>query len=266
MASRMSETETIPQISTSHQVSAAEAEYAREKIGHALDHAPEPVQSARVRMTGHRDPAVAKPVVAQVNVNMPGRAVRAQVAAETPREAVDLLEARLRARFERLSRHWEALRGGRAKFEAHEWRHGGPVRDRLPYYPRRLEQREVVRRKSYALADETCDEAAFDMEMMDYDFQLFTETGTGLDSVLYRTDGGEYRLAQTDPHPEAVALAAVPFTVSAAPAPELDLGNATVRLELTRWPFVFFRDRDTGRGSVLYHRYDGHYGLITPAA
>jgi hypothetical protein len=27
---------------------------------------------------------------------------------------------------------------------------------------------------------------------------------------------------------------------------------------------VFFADETTGRGNVLYHRYDGHYGLITP--
>ncbi|WP_157536105.1 hypothetical protein [Kitasatospora mediocidica] len=25
-------------------------------------------------------------------------------------------------------------------------------------------------------------------------------------------------------------------------------------------------DAATGRGNVLYHRYDGHYGLITPAS
>jgi hypothetical protein len=28
---------------------------------------------------------------------------------------------------------------------------------------------------------------------------------------------------------------------------------------------VFFIDAATGRGSVVYHRYDGHYGLLVPA-
>ncbi|MGF6887446.1 hypothetical protein ABIA39_005955 [Nocardia sp. GAS34] len=32
------------------------------------------------------------------------------------------------------------------------------------------------------------------------------------------------------------------------------------------WPFVFFRDPACHRGCVLYHRYDGHYGLLTPSA
>ncbi len=28
---------------------------------------------------------------------------------------------------------------------------------------------------------------------------------------------------------------------------------------------MLFADDTTRRGNVLYHRYDGHYGLITPA-
>ncbi|MBT2381356.1 sigma 54 modulation/S30EA ribosomal C-terminal domain-containing protein [Streptomyces sp. ISL-111] len=43
------------------------------------------------------------------------------------------------------------------------------------------------------------------------------------------------------------------------------MDGAAQRLRLTGLPFVFFHDTGTGRGSVLYHRYDGHYGLITPA-
>ncbi|MGY2022520.1 ribosome hibernation promotion factor [Nocardia gipuzkoensis] len=254
------------QISVGHHVSAAGADYAREKIGHALDYASERVLSARVRLTGHRDPAAAKPIVAQANVNMQGRGVRVQVTAETTREAVDLLEARLKARLERISRHWEAVRGGRPGLGPNEWRHGDAPRQLLPYYPRPAEVREIVRRKSYALADESCDEAAFELESMDYTFHLFTESGSGSDSVLYRTDSGGYRLAQVDPRPETVSRGTVPLTVSPAAAPVLSADEAIERLELTGWPFVFFRDRGMDRGSVLYHRYDGHYGLITPSA
>jgi hypothetical protein len=28
---------------------------------------------------------------------------------------------------------------------------------------------------------------------------------------------------------------------------------------------LFFVNAATGRGNVIYHRYNGHYGLITPA-
>lgn len=257
--------DSIVRVSVGRHISAAGVEYAREKIGHVLDHATEPVLSARVRIARHDDPAVAKPFVAQVNVNMDGRAVRVQIAAGSMREAIDLLAARLQTRLARLARHWEAIRGGRTGAGPHEWRHGDPARQRLPYFPRGGEERQVVRRKSYALADETCDEAAFDMELMDYEFQLFTESGSGRDSVLYRTGLGEYRVAQVDPRPEAVLRGASPFTVSPTPAPVLEIDGAIARLELTGWPFVFFRAGARGRGAVLYHRYDGHYGLITPA-
>jgi hypothetical protein len=36
------------------------------------------------------------------------------------------------------------------------------------------------------------------------------------------------------------------------------------RLDLLGQPFVFFVDPETGRASLLYHRYDGHYGLVGP--
>ncbi|GEM25018.1 hypothetical protein NS2_32570 [Nocardia seriolae NBRC 15557] len=259
--------DSVLEISVGHHVSGAGAEYARTKIGQALDHAPEPILSARVRLTGHRDPAVVKPIVAQANINMAGRPVRAQVSAASTREAIDLLAARLRTRLERLSRHWEALRGGgRSESRAHEWHHGSAPRERVPYFPRPVEQREVLRHKSYALAGANCDEAAFDMEVMDYGFQLFTESGSGIDNVLYRTGNGEFRLAQIDPHPDAVTHGALAVTVSPLGAPVLDVDEAISRLELTRWPFVFFRESEQGGGRVLYHRYDGHYGLVTPAA
>jgi Sigma 54 modulation/S30EA ribosomal protein C terminus len=45
----------------------------------------------------------------------------------------------------------------------------------------------------------------------------------------------------------------------------LTIPEARQRLEVAGLPFVFFADASTDRGSVLYHRYDGHYGLITPA-
>lgn len=265
MTARAMESGSTLQISVGHHVSAAGADYAREKIGQALAVAPEPVLTARVRLSGHRDPAVANPIVAQANVNMDGRGVRVQVAAATTREAIDLLEARLLERFDRLTRHWEAIRGRRPAPGPHEWRRDAPPRPALPYFPRETEQREVVRHKSYALADETCEEAAFDMEMMDYEFHLFTESGSGVDSVLYR-DANGYRLAQLDPRPEAVTRGSVPIAVSPATAPVLDLQGAIERLELTGWPFVFFRDARRDRGHVVYHRYDGHYGLLTPSA
>jgi hypothetical protein len=56
----------------------------------------------------------------------------------------------------------------------------------------------------------------------------------------------------------------VPITLSPHPAQRLTVAEARQRLESTAAPFVFFEHAETGRGNLLYHRYDGHYGLITP--
>jgi acyl dehydratase len=39
--------------------------------------------------------------------------------------------------------------------------------------------------------------------------------------------------------------------------------QAVAHLDLAGDPFVFHLDPATGRGRVLYRRYDGNYGLIT---
>jgi hypothetical protein len=214
------------------------------------------------------DPAVARPAIAQANLDVNGVLVRAQVAAPTMREAIDLLQYRLRDRLEHLKEHWEARRGGRpvtAAPEAGEWRHISVPTHRPDYFPRPMEEREVVRRKTFALAEESLDEAIFELESMDYDFHLFTDVDTGQDSVVYRAGPTGYRLAGVRP-PGGERVSATPVTLSEQRAPMLSVSEAIKRLELAGLPFVFFVDSGTGRAAVLYHRYDGHYGVITPAA
>ena len=62
--------------------------------------------------------------------------------------------------------------------------------------------------------------------------------------LLHRSDDGSLALLESGPTE----------TVEAA----------REQLELMDEPFVFFVDAKSGRGNVLYRRYDGHYGLITP--
>ncbi|GHJ33830.1 hypothetical protein TPA0910_82630 [Streptomyces hygroscopicus subsp. sporocinereus] len=239
--------------------------YAQEKVGVVTGRTREPVLFARVRLTHMANPAMERPALAQANLDVGGRPVRAHVAATTVTEAVDLLQDRLAARLERLQDHWEARRGRRPVPGAHEWRHGDEPAHRPGHFPRPAEERQVVRHKSFSLARESPDEAAFELELMDYGFHLFTDIGTGEDSVLYRSGPTGYRLAQVRPHPHLVGPVAVPLTVSDLPAPRMNLAEAKRRLDIAGLPFVFFADDTTGRGNVLYHRYDGHYGLISPS-
>ncbi|WP_235884010.1 ribosome hibernation promotion factor [Saccharopolyspora elongata] len=236
------------------------ADYAERRVRSALRYAHEPVLHARVRVQRHGDPAVARPITAQANLDVNGRIVRVQVAGSVATEALDLLRDRLQHRLEHIARRRK--RG--AVVEPHEWRHGGEPAHRPSYFPRPPDQCEVVRHKSFTLARCDVDEAVFEMEVMDYDFHLFTELGSEQDSVLYRTPDG-YRLAQVDPHPAELAEHFTPVTVSERPPPVLTTVEAAERLGTLGLPFLFYLDGERGRSAVLYRRYDGHYGLITPA-
>ena len=120
---------------TTHDEFPEAADYARSKIGELGRYTSRPMLQARVKLTRHRDPAVPRPVVAQANLDVDGRLVRAQVQAETAREAVDLLAARLRRRLERIAEHWEARRGELPSASSHEWRHDSEPTHRPNYFP-----------------------------------------------------------------------------------------------------------------------------------
>ena len=246
----------------------------------------EPVLFARIKLTMAADPAVEMPAVAQANVDLNGRPVRAQASAATIRDAIEMLGDKLRIQLERAARNWARIRGSVPTGEPGEWRHQSVPSARLPNFPRPTDERAVVRHKSYGLARMTPDQAIADMELLDYDFHLFTERVTGQDTVVYRNGDG-YRLAQLHPRPglagslgEGVdagggvvagegATVGAPVggevTVSEVEAPRLGLGEAEERLEALGQPFLFFENADSRRGNLLYHRYDGDYGLITPA-
>jgi Sigma 54 modulation/S30EA ribosomal protein C terminus len=226
----------------------------------------EPILHCRVRLSRSHDPAVARPVSAQGNLDVNGRVLRVQVAADNAHEAVALLETRLRRKLAGMARHWEARRGAMPEATPHEWRHGAEPTHRPEFYPRPEQDRKIVRHKTYEPARATPEEAAFDMDMLDYDFQLFTDSESGQDSVIYHAGPTGYRLAQLIPDPTRTWSTALPLTVSERPAPGLTLAEAVHRLDATGLPFVFFAEPTSGRGRVLYRRYDGHYGLVTPAS
>jgi ribosome-associated translation inhibitor RaiA len=235
-----------------------------QRISSLLRAASEPVVFARVKLTMAADPAVQQPAIAQINIDLNGRLIRAQAAGETIREAIEHACARLRIRLERAARNWAAIRGGQPSPGPGEWRHQSLPAPRLPYFPRPPGERAVIRHKSYALARQTPEEAVADAELLDYDFHLFTEMSTGEDSVVYRIRDG-YRLALAHPRSRRLGPVAPSITVSKMPAPRLSVTEATARLEATSQLFLFFVNAETGRGNLIYHRYNGHYGLIEPA-
>ncbi|MFB6891528.1 HPF/RaiA family ribosome-associated protein [Kitasatospora sp. NPDC056327] len=239
-------------VTTRGAVSLAAPDYARAKLETVLRRTHEPVLAVRVKLTQEPHHSVVRPSVAQAVVDLNGRPVRAQVAAATMQEALDRLQDRLGAKLAKArQRHHTAARVDRSG-EDHRPQH----------VERAAAERRIVRHKTYGLARQSAWSAVLDLEAMDYAFHLFTDAASGADSVVYRTDGtGPHRLASTGAPADPVPG----LTVSTAGVPELTLDGAVERLDLAGLPFVFFTDTATGRGNVLYHRFDGHYGLITPA-
>lgn len=239
-------------------------ELAAAKVGSLLRLASESVLSARVMLAVAADPAVARPALARITVDLNGRIVRAQAAEQTMRAAIEQMAARLRVRLGRAARNWSALRGTVPAGEPGEWRHQSIPAHRPAYFPRPSGERDMIRHVSYAGGRESPEEAAAELDLLDYDFHLFTERSTGQDSVIYRTTSG-FRLAMAHPRPDRLGPVPGSVTVSKLPAPQLTVEEAAKRLEAMGQPFQFFIDIRTRRGSLIYHRYDGHYGLICPA-
>jgi ribosome-associated translation inhibitor RaiA len=227
--------------------------HAREAIMKATAHTNDPVSAVHVHLIRHRDPSLAMPFVARVNLQVGGRVLRAHAAAASPDRAIDLLEQRLRGQIARLRRGHR--RPSDAEFEARV--RPGRLSTRTDQAPR------IVKHVAFEPPTTTIDEAIDAMDTMDFDFYLFQESQTGKDTVLYRGGPTGYRLAQVRPSPNWQPASTVPVTVSPHPAARHTLPDAIDHLEATGQPFLFYAVA-SGRARLIYHRYDGNYGLIMP--
>lgn len=238
-------------------VSAADREYAVQKVHNAQRIAPGPVLFARLELRQEPDPARPRPSIAKAELDCNGRLVRAHVAAGTPREAADLLDLRLRQSIDRIAHRDKDARLRHRDGES--WHHGDAPTRRPAYYPRPVDDCEVVVRKSFALEAQSVDEAVADLELLDHGFFLFRDVTNEVDCVVHRADAGYEIHCAGDAPDEPISA---PVTHNPEPVPHLSLEDAETLLDETDAGFVFFVDADAGRGRVLYRRYDGHYGLI----
>ena len=231
-------------------------EYARDKITSAVAVAHRPVVGVHLVLDWRHDPAVERHAVAEVTVQVGGHAVRAKTAAPTMPEAVDELEERLRRQLARGKERDPARQHWTGVAPAHAWRHGDLPRRPVAYFPRPEETREVVRQKSIASVPMTVDEAAYEMDLLDHDFFLYRDVATDRPALVHHLPDNGYGLQGAGTEGTVAEVTTEP------PPPSLSDAEARGRLEADGEPFVFYLDSETGEGRVIYHRYDGHYGLI----
>ncbi|WP_051022348.1 sigma 54 modulation/S30EA ribosomal C-terminal domain-containing protein [Nocardia pneumoniae] len=206
--------------------------------------------AARARLTAPPDPE--QPTVAQVDVR--GRDITTRVQVTGPRGfavtfAVERLDRQLARLAARESRIWP-----------------DPARPPLALVG---EPRGIVRRKLCTPQTCTPAEAVAVLDAMDYDAHLFTDVETGEDAVVHWAAEGVRLIRQRATCPPdwspQVIVGSVPIVVDAEPAPRLNPGDAANMLCRKGLPFLFYTDPDTGRGGLLYRRYDDDLALVVPA-
>jgi len=227
--------------------------------------APRPIIFARFKLRVERGRPPDQQALAQATIDVSGSRIRAHVAGSNLAEALDLLEERLDRRLRRLSERRQDSSTRPPQAPPGEWRHGDLPTTRPGYYDRDPQDREIVRRKAYAPTAVSVEEALFDLDVLDHTFFLFTDEEDGEDSIVYERDGGVvlHRLSGGEPRSGRARQFAV--SVHPTPVPGLSESEAVAHLDASEEPFLFFRDRTTDRGKVIYRRYDGHYGMIEPA-
>lgn len=223
-----------------------------------------PLLQARVILTQERNPRIEMPARAEGQVLLDGHPVRARVAAPTMRAAVDQLARRLRDQLRReverlITEHREP-----PTTEPGEWRHGAWTPPRPPHSWRPPGERRIVRRKTFALEPMNAISAAADMLALDHRFYLFHDIETGVDAVVYHRDDGRLAIIQPRDVPVPDGEHDIPRELSRYSEP-LDEQTAIEEMDALNHRFLYFTNAATGRGNVLYLRYDGHYGLIEPA-
>jgi hypothetical protein len=129
----------------------------------------------------------------------------------------------------------------------------------------------VARRKSVLLQRLTPLQAVQVMDAMDYDAHLFTDAETGEDAVVYRAGPSGLRLArQRQVFPPGwswssnLSVPPVPLVVNSRRTPTLTEATSVGRMREHDLRSLFFTDPTIGRGQLLYPRYDGNLGLVTP--
>jgi hypothetical protein len=207
------------------------------------------VSGLRVRLTEYTD-AVA--VLAQATAHADGRPIRVQLAAPTLEQALNALVERTRARLAQSAHGWNPRP------------YPDPDREPLlapPLVP--APSGSIVRIKTRPLAACPAQVAAAVMDALDYDAHLFTEPD-GRPAAVHRAGPTGYRLTRLRPGPPP-RQSSLPLVIDPRPAPQLTATAAAARLDRTEAPFLFFAEQSTGRGYLLYRRYDGHYTLLTAA-
>lgn len=235
-----------------------------EKIGSLDRLIDNPIVSGRVVLTQKANPRMERPSIAEGEVHLNGPVIRAKVAEPDPVTAVNSLAQRLERQLRSfIDRRIDQERRTNAR-EISEARKTATAEGRPEFNTRAAEEREVVRRKAFAIVPLTPAEAAEEMALLDHDFYLFIDGETGADAVVYQRDDGQLGIIGPRGTGWAGERDGIALEESHFDRP-LSLDEAATEMSIVNHRFMYFTDADSNRGNVIYMRHDGNYGLIEPA-
>ncbi|GAA3337464.1 HPF/RaiA family ribosome-associated protein [Amorphoplanes nipponensis] len=215
----------------------------------------------RVKLAEYRGGDREAFAVAQVNVEIDGRLVRAQSTARAVPAAVDGVVAALAPRIRRLRRRLSGSEPGPPSFVDERWDRR-PARASAPAVQGSGRARQITRHKAYPLAVHDVGAAAFTMDLRDYDFHLYVDEASGQDTVVVRAGAAGFRLVAVRPELLPAGSGGVPLQGPPSRLPTLTLPEAIRALDGMRPAFLAFAGVGSGRATVLYRRFDGTLGLL----
>jgi ribosomal subunit interface protein len=251
------------QVSARGEVSDRSRRCAQMKLGELEAFTKGPILGARIVLIQEANPRIAMPARAEAEVDLQGRVVRARAAAPSMEAAIDDVTERLQRHLRRYVERLVTREREPAQAPPGEWSHRFRSAPRPPTFVRPVEEREIIRRKSFAVGSMSAEEAADALEDLDHDFFLFHDAQTDADAVLYWRDDG--LLALIEPPSKARTDDRGPVLEKSRFSSPIDLQTAVAEMNALNHRFLFFENAATGRGNVIYRRHDGHYGLIEPA-
>lgn len=251
------------EVTSRGEVSEHARQQAREKVAALETSAKGPVLGARVVLTQMNNPRIPQRAQAEAEIDLQGRLIRARSSSASMDAAVDDVAERLQRHLRRYTERLITQEREPAEPPPGEWSHRAWSPPPHATFPRPVGERQIIRRKSFAFGPMTVDQAADALEDLDHDFFLFHDSTTGCDAVLYWRDDG--LLALIEPRSAKLAEDRGPIFEQSRFSTPIELDAAVREMNAVEHRFLFFENATTGRGNVIYRRYDGHYGLIEPA-
>jgi putative sigma-54 modulation protein len=158
-------------------------EYVNQKIEKAVSHFQQLTTEVDVHLSVAKNPRINPKQAAEVTIYANGTVIRAQESSENMYASIDLVADKI-ARQLRKYKEKRQSKSGKAKtieLVAEQPVVDDLIGDRQPELPT-----EVVRTKYFAMPPMTVEEALEQLQLIDHDFYMFCNAGTGEMNVIYK--------------------------------------------------------------------------------